>query len=533
MDKKIVMFCLCALIAIVVIPSVIFAASFDCGKSTSEIEKLICSDEELSKLDESLSEAYLRALNRTDIKQQTIKSQRQWLENERNICQNIECIKSAYETRIKELGFLSSYGIVIFRDPNRSTSSPKAPVKESKQAEIQFGAPVLADVQASANLLPLSSSQPPRELATNSEVILISGYDPANKKTAGTTVKVEVDRPGSRILLILTSYEKVNWQVSTSPSTTISGILTWGNETPTVATTIPTQGFLVRLPYACETETGNFRELLTTLNSLFGIEKLDAFRGSYSIPSLVRISTLDPPRAELTANGPSPQKPKKNFTFHLITTSFKKAVWSLTGPLKGQDESIISDERIAISTSGLIIYRLRDDNLEICNQSESNCAIATLPLHFPKFSWAMDVAYDSKRDIVTVVTLGGEGFLYRFDAKRRQWINFRSLNNIDIFSLSYDKLKDRYVALTDAWSGYGKLLFISGEGNALFSSDIDVLHGLSGFGRLYDHGNRPQPHMTIVPHGDDIVFLYINKNSVKNIWCYNVKNDTAALTYRK
>lgn len=137
MDKNIITFCLCALITIFVIPSVIFAASFDCGKATSEIEKLICSNDELSKLDESLNEAYLRALNRTDIKQQTIKSQRQWLENERNVCQNVECIKSAYETRIKELGFLSSYGIVIFRDPNRSTASPKAQAKISESQGIQ------------------------------------------------------------------------------------------------------------------------------------------------------------------------------------------------------------------------------------------------------------------------------------------------------------------------------------------------------------------------------------------------------------
>lgn len=50
------------------------AASFDCAKAKSEVEKLICSNDELSKLDESLNEAYLQTLNRTDIKQQIIES---------------------------------------------------------------------------------------------------------------------------------------------------------------------------------------------------------------------------------------------------------------------------------------------------------------------------------------------------------------------------------------------------------------------------------------------------------------------------
>ncbi len=41
----------------------IHAASFDCSKATSEVEKLICGDEELSKLDDSLNKAYLERLS--------------------------------------------------------------------------------------------------------------------------------------------------------------------------------------------------------------------------------------------------------------------------------------------------------------------------------------------------------------------------------------------------------------------------------------------------------------------------------------
>ena len=100
------------------------AASFDCREARTKIEKLICSNDELSKLDESLNEAYLRALNRADIKQQTIESQNQWLKYQRNVCQDAECVKRAYETRIKELGLSSSFGIVFYRDSNQKISPP-------------------------------------------------------------------------------------------------------------------------------------------------------------------------------------------------------------------------------------------------------------------------------------------------------------------------------------------------------------------------------------------------------------------------
>jgi len=270
------------------------AASFDCTKAATEIEKIICSDSELSKLDESLNVAYLRALKRTDILNQVIKSQRQWLIHERNECHDAACIKSAYKTRIKELDLLSSDGMVVFRYPDRN---------KSLQEQIRFGASAGANVKDSKYLLSLSSSQPPRELAANSEVILISGYEPTNRNEAETAVKVEVNRPSMNVLLILTSYEKIDWQVSVSPSTKITGVVTWGYKTPTVTASIPTQGFLVNLPYAYEAESINFKKLLSKLNTIFGINKIDIFRGSYYIPSVVRISSIEIPRTDLTLVG--------------------------------------------------------------------------------------------------------------------------------------------------------------------------------------------------------------------------------------
>ena len=68
---------------------------------------MICEDDELSKLDEALNKAYLKALELADTKRQVIEGQRQWLKSKRNACQNAECIKKAHETRIKKLCLLS------------------------------------------------------------------------------------------------------------------------------------------------------------------------------------------------------------------------------------------------------------------------------------------------------------------------------------------------------------------------------------------------------------------------------------------
>ncbi len=84
------------------------AASFDCAKAATKIEKLICGDVGLSKLDEDLNKTYLKILERNDVKQQAVRNQRQWLKDIRNICQSIECLNNAYVIRIKEINSLFS-----------------------------------------------------------------------------------------------------------------------------------------------------------------------------------------------------------------------------------------------------------------------------------------------------------------------------------------------------------------------------------------------------------------------------------------
>ncbi|MDR2635286.1 MAG: lysozyme inhibitor LprI family protein [Campylobacteraceae bacterium] len=59
----------------------LFPASFDCNKAKTDVEKLICSNEELSKLDEELNKAYkeLLAIVNNDDKRMIIQEQREWI----------------------------------------------------------------------------------------------------------------------------------------------------------------------------------------------------------------------------------------------------------------------------------------------------------------------------------------------------------------------------------------------------------------------------------------------------------------------
>lgn len=88
----------------------LFGASFDCTKAKSDVEKAICRDDELSKLDEELDSAYKEALiNGTYYDQynpdiQKIKqAQREWVKD-RNTCDgDIDCLIEKYNSRLHRL----------------------------------------------------------------------------------------------------------------------------------------------------------------------------------------------------------------------------------------------------------------------------------------------------------------------------------------------------------------------------------------------------------------------------------------------
>jgi len=77
------------------------AASFDCGKAGTKVEKLICVDQELSKLDEELAVSYADALKSTD--PASLKAeQKAWIKV-RNRCVDVACIQKAYRQRTEAI----------------------------------------------------------------------------------------------------------------------------------------------------------------------------------------------------------------------------------------------------------------------------------------------------------------------------------------------------------------------------------------------------------------------------------------------
>ena len=80
----------------------VFAASFDCKKAQSPVEKLICWNPKISSLDETLARHYKAAIQSRG-GNQLIAEQRKWIIEVRDKCLTSNCLISAYDVRDKWL----------------------------------------------------------------------------------------------------------------------------------------------------------------------------------------------------------------------------------------------------------------------------------------------------------------------------------------------------------------------------------------------------------------------------------------------
>jgi uncharacterized protein len=151
-----------------------FPASFDCSKATTDVEKLICSNEELSRLDDELSLLYKQALILTshigieynqkrpndkpledkaiilhpNIKKTSVyKNQLSWLK-QRDNCKDEDCIKSLHLNQIKDLN-----NIIENYKTNILTAFEKAKEKHDKSKNVYASIELIDKANAVALLL--------------------------------------------------------------------------------------------------------------------------------------------------------------------------------------------------------------------------------------------------------------------------------------------------------------------------------------------------------------------------------------------
>lgn len=86
----------------------VFAASFDCSKASTDVEKLICSNNELSRMDDDVSLLYAQARSLLYDKELLKKDQIRWIKETRSCNLDYACIYAKYVERREQLSLMIS-----------------------------------------------------------------------------------------------------------------------------------------------------------------------------------------------------------------------------------------------------------------------------------------------------------------------------------------------------------------------------------------------------------------------------------------
>lgn len=112
------------------------AASFDCKLAQSASEKIICSNVELSKLDEELATQYKHRLKAVSNPAELKSEQRRWLKQLRTQCQDAQCYIKAYNERMSS--WQTPQSNELASNPIAESNSNQANKPDYKDLRFQF-----------------------------------------------------------------------------------------------------------------------------------------------------------------------------------------------------------------------------------------------------------------------------------------------------------------------------------------------------------------------------------------------------------
>lgn len=382
---------------------------------------------------------------------------------------------------------------------------------------------------------PTQGPQGTQAWGADADVIVVSGY-----QLSGGVTQVHVNHPARPVLLVLSSHNKTEWKVLPAPGTRIKAIVAASSDGPPLVQPLPQVPVAYDdLPYATETGNVKFRQLISKLNARYGVNKVTGFRGGYQLPAVVPVSGPFAPDPNLSLDGLRPEVPRIQFGFDLVSTDGRRLPWTNTGPKDGKRYTGIvrgggpfamrNGGPAAVREDGREAYVLEGNGGTLLwfSQGLSGPSVkVALPPDLPDLSWGSGLAWDTRRNVLAIVSFGGEGHFYRYDTRARKWLGARSLQNRDLHSLALDPGSGRYFSISDR----AELVVFNENGELEEVQPLAKV--LPDLDSTYDRGNERMQGLAVAAGNGAVAILNIRDASVTHIWTYELGSRKGQLTYK-
>jgi hypothetical protein len=317
---------------------------------------------------------------------------------------------------------------------------------------------------------------------------IYEGFDRSAGQIHGPKARVILSRPEAEVILVLSSYNAVRWEVelgrdTAPPSIVLSQRGKGGRQSEVwidgAQLEDPTR---MDLPLTYKSEGENFRALVQLVPDRFGIEQMTSFSGAYSASEFAFdiSAAVDDPRYR-------PDYLQRELSPALVPESLR----ALVAP-----EALVTIPDVRLAGEGFVTRAA--DGVE---------EIIALPLEMPDISWPKGAVRDAATGTLYGVTLGGDGYLFAYDEAAKTWRVDRSMDGLDAHSLFLDA-EGRRLIMPLGLGAPGRIAVVDLETDP--TGPIRVLEldrPLPGYSDLYDPGNGPAPDLIPVGIEGDMLLL--------------------------
>lgn len=345
---------------------------------------------------------------------------------------------------------------------------------------------------------------------------IYEGFTRSDGQIHGPRASLTVDRPGQEVVLVLTNFDPVRWMVEVTPGTRLSAVYLGGQHaarSEILINGLAFPGFIrvLDIPMTYEAKGPKFRDLIKGIEGWTGQANLSSYYGHYTAPAEgIFVSRVDTGNTALL---PDPLASKVR-PLDAAPPAFRPIV-------KAQQESPAERPQM---------LRFKQDSVEVTLPGQESETFA-YSLDVPDISWPVGSAYVPGERAVYIVTLGGEGFLYRLDVATGAWRVIRSMEQRDASHMMYDADRNRLLILV------GRSIEFQDLSRGEVTSVPLQIENLAG---AQDLASRSTKTEILAAAGDLILlraFMYDPRDprtiGTYRIWQYDLSRGTAdLLAYR-
>ena len=322
------------------------------------------------------------------------------------------------------------------------------------------------------------------------ELHMVGIYEPRKGRnedglSRSEPVSIKVDRSGVSVVLVLGSYRPTRWVIETSTGTQVDSVIMADRNRVRGEVILNGEKVSVTyrdLPLAYNSRGNRFQPFHETASRAAGVRNATSFQGSYKAPEegfVIADAPGVPTRTEVEAELTAQALPAAE-----LSPRLKNAFESKT-QAPGSKWTLREEGFVGVDENGKTVLH-------------------KLPLEAPEVSWPMGTAHDPAGQQIWGVTLGGEGYLYRYDIAKNKW-SARSMNNVDAGGLIFDSKTGTLIA-TPGPHGRSGYLVMDTSGKLLSKLEIDSTE-YPGLINTYDPGNGPNPRLVPIMIDGDLLLV--------------------------